>query len=159
MQASESLVAAIRQFEGFRATAYQDAVGVWTLGFGDTNGVLPGQTVTYAFADLALRAELQEKAAGISRLMNPVLTQPQFDACLDFAFNLGVQALAGSSLLRYLNSGYMNSAANEFPKWDHAAGKELAGLKIRRFAERSWFLGELPVSYPTQAQQEEWLAA
>lgn len=70
----------------------------------------------------------------------PDFTQDEFDALVDFAFNLGIGALAGSTLLKKLNAGDIEGAADEFLKWDHAGGKVLAGLTKRRQGERALFL-------------------
>jgi lysozyme len=67
------------------------------------------------------------------------LTQGEFDALVDFAFNLGCGSLNGSTLLRLLNAGDFHGAAAEFEKWDHAGGKVVAGLLRRRQAERTEF--------------------
>jgi lysozyme len=68
------------------------------------------------------------------------VTQNQFDALISFAFNLGLSALAGSTLWRLFAHGDIQGAANEFPKWIYAGGKLLEGLKRRRQAERELFL-------------------
>ena len=64
-----------------------------------------------------------------------LLTQGQFDALVDFVFNLGAARLVGSTLLAKLNAGEYEVAAEQLPLWDHAGGKEAAGLKSRREAE------------------------
>jgi hypothetical protein len=68
-----------------------------------------------------------------------LLTQGQFDALVDFVFNLGSARLASSTLLRYLNAGKYDDAAWKLLAWDHAGSRELPALKLRRESEfRLW---------------------
>ena len=68
------------------------------------------------------------------------LTQHQFDALVDFTFNVGCGNFRGSTLLKKLNRGDVTGAADEFPKWKYAGGKVLLGLIRRRAIEREIFL-------------------
>ena len=67
------------------------------------------------------------------------VTQNQFDALVSFAYNLGAGALRNSTLLKRLHAGDVKGAADEFPKWNKAAGKVLEGLTRRRMMERQLF--------------------
>lgn len=145
MLASENGINLIKQFEGCRLTAYQDSVGVWTIGYGwtqpvDGKTVGKGMTITQQKADDLLKQGVVQYESGVSTLVKVQLNQNQFDALVDFAYNLGVNALKGSTLLKKLNAGDYAGAANEFTKWNKAGGKELAGLTRRREAEKSLFL-------------------
>lgn len=71
---------------------------------------------------------------------NTQVTQHEFDALVDFTFNVGCGAFRGSTLLRKVNAGDMTGAANEFPKWIYAGGKPLRGLVKRRADERALFM-------------------
>lgn len=127
------------QFEGCRLTAYQDQVGVWTIGYGHTGfDVHEGMTITQAQAEAYLRADI-EAAAAVNRLVTIAITQDAFESLVDFTFNLGVGALMHSTLLRKLNAGDFAGAAAEFEKWDHAGGQVVAGLLRRRLAEEALF--------------------
>ncbi len=156
MNASERCIAAIKQAEGFRAQAYRDAVGVWTIGYGETfdrNGSLgdasstgpggrnvkPGDVVTLAEADARLRARLAVCAYDVQQLARVPLTQGELDALVDFEYNLGRSSLAHSTLLAKLKAGDLDGAAAEFPRWSKAGGKVLAGLLARRLQEQTWF--------------------
>jgi GH24 family phage-related lysozyme (muramidase) len=135
----------LKTFEGCELAAYQDTVGVWTIGYGWTqpvNGkpVGKGTTITQETADSLLRSGVIQYEKGITRLVSVGINQNQFDALVDFAYNLGVKALEGSTLLKKLNAGDYTGAADEFPKWNKAGGKVLNGLVKRRAAERSLFL-------------------
>jgi lysozyme len=133
-------LALIKRFEGCRLAAYQDSVGVWTIGYGHTHGVKSGMTITQEQADNYLRADANTAGADVSRLVKVDINQNQFDALTSFVFNLGAGALAGSTLLKKLNAHDVAGAGNEFLRWTHAGGEELPGLVKRRTAERALFL-------------------
>jgi lysozyme len=126
-------------FEGCRYEAYRDVVGVLTIGYGHTLGVYEGQVITQDQAEAFLREDIQRSEDDINRLVKVPLTQGQFDALVDFDFNLGGDALTNSTLLRKLNKGDFEGAAKEFERWDMAGGKHLAGLFRRRKAEEDLF--------------------
>jgi len=133
-------LALTEQFEGCRLNAYQDQVGVWTIGYGHTGpDVIAGLTITQAQAQAYLQADVTSAADCVNRLVAVQLSQEEFDALVDFAFNLGSGALAGSTLLRLLNAGNFTAAAAEFDKWDRAGGVVVAGLLRRRTAEAALF--------------------
>lgn len=145
MRASENGINLIKHFEGCRLTAYQDSVGVWTIGYGwtqpvDGKPVGKGMNITQQKADDLLKQGVVQYENGVNSLVKVQLNQNQFDALVDFAYNLGVNALKGSTLLRKINTGDYAGAANEFTKWNKAGGKELVGLTRRREAEKSLFL-------------------
>jgi len=142
MNPSDSGLELIRTFEGIRLDAYQDAVGVWTIGIGHTgDDVIAGRSISEAEAMVLLRADAETAAAGVRSAVTVALSQGQFDALVSFAFNLGVAALKQSTLLNKLNAGDVSGAAEEFPRWVHAGGRKLNGLVKRRAAERALFLG------------------
>jgi lysozyme len=131
----------IAGFEGFRSQPYQDAVGVWTIGYGHTKGVGPdSKRVTKAKALELLEQDAAVAATAIRDLVHVHLSQNQFDALCSFTFNLGTGALAESTLLKLLNKGDYKGAAGQFGRWTHADGQVLAGLVARRAAERALFL-------------------
>lgn len=139
MKTSEAGIQLIEQFEGLSLKAYQDVAGVWTNGYGNTHGVVPGTTITQAQAE----SDLLFNVAGSEYVVNTVvkvpLTQNQFDALVDFVFNLGSGNFQSSTLLRLLNQNDLVGASNEFPKWNHAGGVVVAGLTKRRLAEQALF--------------------
>lgn len=128
------------QFEGCRLTAYQDQVGVWTIGYGHTGtGVCSGLTITQEQAEALLSSDVAAAAAYVNSAVLIALSQPEFDALVDFVFNLGRGAFAGSTLLKTLNAGDLAGAANQFDRWDRAGGQVVAGLLRRRQAETALF--------------------
>lgn len=138
---SPTCLGLVKKFEGCRLTAYKDSVGVLTIGYGHTKGVKPGQRITQEQADSLLRADLAETADSVNRYA-PETSQNQFDALVSFAFNLGFGALAGSTLLRMHNEGDYAGAAGQFHRWDHAGGRVLKGLTLRRSAEEQLYRGD-----------------
>lgn len=145
MQTSEKGIALIKQFEGCKLTAYQDSVGVWTIGYGwtypvDGKPIRSGMTIKQETAERLLKTGLVSYESDVSRLVKVGLTQGQFDALMSFTYNLGARSLSTSTLLRKLNAGDYAGAADEFLRWNKAGGKVLNGLTRRREAERALFL-------------------
>jgi len=129
-----------RRFEGLRLTAYQDIGGVWTIGYGHTGPeVVGGMTITEAEAELLLGHDVARAAACVESEVAVALSQGQFDALVDFVFNLGCGALRGSTLLRRVNAGEFALAAAEFSRWVYAGGAVVPGLLTRRLGERELF--------------------
>lgn len=127
------------RFEQCRLVAYKDIKGVWTIGWGHTRMVCPGMTCTQAQADAWLLEDIAIYEKDVNDHVTIQLNQNEFDALVDFAFNLGCGALNGSTLIKLLNAGDIHGAAGEFEKWDHAGGVEVAGLLRRRIAEEQLF--------------------
>ncbi len=136
-------LALTEQFEGCRLTAYQDQVGVWTIGYGHTGPeVCAGLTVTPEQASALLQKDVSSAAEFVNKAVTVALTQEEFDALVDFVFNLGAGAFAKSTLLRVLNAGDFAAAAAQFAVWDRAGGAVVAGLLRRRQAETALFTEE-----------------
>lgn len=134
----------IKQFEGFRANAYQDSVGVWTIGYGTTriNGqpVTAGMTITQQQALQLVQQEVNKLTRQINTIVAVPINDNQLNALVDFAYNLGFNALKTSTLIRKLNAGDYNGAADQFDRWVYAGGKVLPGLVKRREAEKQLFV-------------------
>lgn len=139
MKTSQNGINLIKKFEGCRLTAYRDAVGVPTVGYGHTRGVKMGQKITAAQAENYLKQDLETFEKGVDSLVKVKINQNQFDALVSFAYNLGLGNLKNSDLLKYVNKKDFKNAAKEFPLWVHAGGKMLQGLVTRRAAERALF--------------------
>lgn len=123
----------IESFEGLRLNSYQDSVGVWTIGYGHTEGVQPGQTITQQQAQAFLQQDLGVAESAVNKL-GLTLTDNQFAALVSFTFNLG----AGN--LNKLMSQGLAAAPDRILLFDHAGGRVLPGLTRRRQAERALFL-------------------
>lgn len=135
----------IEGFEGCILHAYKDSGGVPTIGYGHTSAagapfVVMGMTITAMQADSFLSNDLGVVEKSVMELVEVSLNQPQFDALVSFQYNTGWLAHPQCSLLKALNSGNYNLAANDFGLYDEAAGKVLVGLEKRRAAERTLFL-------------------
>ena len=143
MKASNSLIEAIKRFEGFRGTAYRCPAGVWTIGYGHTAGVKRGDRMTEGEAERQLRRDLAEYEAFVDKL-GVTERQNKFDALVDFAYNLGCDALAGSTLLKKIRACAPDAEVRgEFMKWVYAtvAGKKrkLEGLVKRNSSRRNLY--------------------
>jgi lysozyme len=147
MKTSDKGLALIQSSEGFEPKPYLCPAGKWTLGYGSTfyadgTAVKDGdQPVTEAQALELLRNTLGQYEDAVARAVTVALTQGQFDALVDFAYNVGCANFRTSTLLRKLNEGNYTAAALQFERWVHGGGKVLPGLVKRRAAERDLFLG------------------
>ncbi len=126
-------------FEGCRLDAYDDGVGVWTIGYGHTENVVPGMTITQSQADEFLRQELEKFESYVDDLVKVNLNADQFSALVCFCYNVGPDDFGNSSLLRLLNAGDFATSANQFLRWNKGGGEPMLGLTRRRLAERSLF--------------------
>jgi lysozyme len=129
--------------ESCRLTAYPDPVGIWTIGYGHTGpDVYPGLVITPERAVELLRQDMANAEHAVNAYVTAPLTQHQFDALVDFTFNVGAGNFLHSSLLKYLNAKDYTAAQGEFQRWDFANGKKLPGLTARRAAEAALFSKE-----------------
>lgn len=108
MKASDILIEKLKALEGFSAKAYKCPSGVWTIGWGTTKGVHSGMTVTYAEAERMMKKDLATFELFVNKL-GVAKTQGQFDALVDFAYNLGTTALGSSTLLKKIKAGVNSS--------------------------------------------------
>lgn len=147
MRISSDGITLIKRYEGLRVGAYLCPAGRWTIGYGHTRGVQPGDKITRQQAESMFEEDLEAFSSEVVALLkgSPV-KQGEFDALVSFAYNCGVQALATSSLLRKVRAGDKAGAAKEFGKWHHvsSSGKLIdePGLVARRQAEAELFLRE-----------------
>lgn len=127
----------LKRSEGFRSRTYLDGAGIPTIGYGHRllhpnsfpNGVAEAQAAEI------LASDVRNAEQAVQHLVTVAVTQGQFDALVDFVFNLGAGKLASSTLLKILNAGRHNDAAEQLLRWDLAGGKESVALKVRRQAE------------------------
>jgi lysozyme len=142
MKLSDAGLALIKDHEGLSLKAYRCPAGILTIGFGSTSHVSPGQVITEAEADMRLRADVAFAERAVSEAVQVPITQSQADALISFVFNVGSGAFKKSTLLRLLNQSRYAEAAAQFPRWNKARGRVLAGLTKRRAAERAMFEGK-----------------
>ena len=131
---------AIKNFEGLRLEAYQDPAGVLTIGYGHTGSdVFAGDRISEYWAESTLKKDVMEVERQIDTL-GLDLTQGQLDALVSFTFNLGIERLKSSTLLKLIKEGgSMRQIKREFMRWVHAGGKRLKGLERRRKWEADRF--------------------
>lgn len=140
MNTSQQGIELIKKFEGVRYQAYLDSVGIPTIGVGHTRGVVMGDKIDDRQVDEFLRQDLESAEYAVNSLVKVELRQTQFDALVSLVFNIGSGAFARSTLLKLLNKGRQDMAADQFGRWNMAGGKVLLGLTKRRAAERLLFM-------------------
>ena len=143
---SDELLSFTKSWEGFSSTGYQDAGGNWTIGFGNCSfGEKPDYTVTQVQASATLRETLNNLASQIFELYSKYnLCQSEFDSLVDFAYNLGLEALKGSDLVaNFETCDNTQTILGDFTAWSYCDGKQLEGLVNRRISESDmWLKGE-----------------
>lgn len=142
MKISAEGLALIKKFEGCELEAYQDAVGVWTIGYGHIKGVKEGMTITKEQAEEMLLEELVEYENYVLEAVNHQLDQCMFDALVSWTYNLGPSNLNASTMLKVLNAGNYEGVPEQIKRWNKAGGKVLTGLVRRREAEALLFEGK-----------------
>ena len=142
MKTSEEGLELIKSFEGCETTAYQDSVGVWTIGYGHTKGVEEGQTCSIEDAETMLSDEMDEYEGYINNMVKVEREQHEFDALVAWGYNLGPTNLGESTMLKVLNDGQFDRVPDEMRRWNRAGGQVLQGLVRRREAEALLFQGE-----------------
>jgi lysozyme len=149
MQTSETGLSALKRREGLRLEAYQCSASEWTIGYGtrytSLGPVRRGMVITESEAEELLKSDVRLCESRIRDMVVVPLTQDQFDTLVSFVYNAGPNALAESTLLRKLNKGDYDAAADEFLKWNKVrrGGAYVVdpGLVNRRKEERTTFLG------------------
>lgn len=154
-------LALIKEFEDFRAEAYRDSAGVWTIGYGTTDragvGITPrpGMVITKAEAEFYLEKAISKFIAEIEPSITAPINENEFAAFVSLAYNIGPTAFKKSSALRHFNAGDKARAAQNILLWNKAGGKVLSGLVRRREAEKTLFLSPAQVAAPPAPPAEE----
>jgi lysozyme len=152
MRASADATAIIHEFESFRADAYPDPGSrnglPVTCGYGSTRhldgrSIKLGETWTREYAARVFARDLAVFEQGVNTLLKGrATTQSQFDACVSFSYNVGLEAFGKSTLLKKHVAGDYDGAGREFLRWNKNDGKVMAGLARRRQAEMALYLGK-----------------
>ena len=142
MQLSKTGIELLKHFEGCELKAYQDSVGVWTIGYGHTKGIYEGLEITQSEAEKMLQDELPEYEGYVTDKVVPMLQQHEYDALVCWVYNLGPTNLSSSTMLKKLNAGEFKEVPFQMKRWDKAGGQPLLGLTRRRNAEALLFKGE-----------------
>ena len=140
MKISNNGLDLVKHFEGLVLKAYKCPAGVWTIGYGHTKDVQPGDSWSEDHADHMLEVEMEEYEKYINDLVTVELNQNQFDAMVSWVYNLGVGNLQSSTLLKVLNAGDYAGVPEQIMRWNKASGKVLEGLTRRRQAEADLFV-------------------
>ncbi len=133
-------IAVVGTFEGVRTVAYRDIVGVPTLCFGETRGIKMGDSKTMDECREMLGGALVEFSAGVDRCLTAKVPDLTYVAFVSFAYNVGLGAFCGSTLVRRANAGDLSGACNQLPRWNRAGGKVVRGLTRRRAEEQAMCL-------------------
>jgi GH24 family phage-related lysozyme (muramidase) len=129
----------LTSFEGCELKAYDDSVGVMTIGYGHTAGVVPGTSITQAKAEEFLQQDLKEFESYVEDLVTVTLSGDQFSALVCFCYNTGPEGFGGSTLLKLLNGSDYEGAAKQFTRWNKGGGQPMLGLERRRRGEQALF--------------------
>jgi lysozyme len=154
MTVNKATLDLIKKWEGFRAEAYKDIAGIWTIGYGTTAmaGVgidpKPGMRITEAEAEWYLQKAVDKFAANIRPAITAPINGNEFGAFVSLAYNIGPGAFKKSSALRHFNAGDKAKAADAILLWNKAGGKVVKGLQNRRAEERALFLTPEATSKP-----------
>ena len=139
MKASRRLLGKLMEFEGLKLSAYRDAAGVVTIGYGHTWNVRMGDQISKYWARELLERDVAKVEEQIDTL-GLVLTQGQTDALVSLVFNIGFDKFKSSTLLKLIrNGGSVNQICKEFQRWVYAGGRRLRGLEVRRAWESKRF--------------------
>lgn len=133
--ASASVLVGVAIHEGYSSTAYRDTAGVATVGFGQADGVKMGEKTDPVRALQVLQNSLDSHAKGMVECIHVPISQGEYDAYLDFTYNVGVSAFCHSTLNKKLNESNYVGACTELLKWTQAGGRTLPGLVKRRQEE------------------------
>lgn len=139
MKHSKDLEQLTEHFEGCPLKAYKGMDGILTIGFGHTRGVVEGMTCTLTQAEIWLGEDYKSAEIDVNLMVHVDLTQHEFDALVDFVFNIGGEKFFNSTCLKKLNAGDYHGAADEFLRWKFVKGNVVAGLLKRRIAEHDLF--------------------
>lgn len=134
--------ALIQWHEGVRYVPYADpGNGTLTVCYGHTGvDIVPGKRYTQDECDELLQADMTKAAAAVDRLVKVPVSKYERAALLDFTYNKGAGALAGSTLLRFVNAGQHEAACDQYRRWVYAGGRKLPGLVNRADAD-AWVCG------------------
>ena len=139
MTTTELLLQKLMEMEGCCLEAYEDAAGVPIIGYGHTKNVRMGDRISQYWAKEMLREDIEE-AEWLVKELGVAKTEGQLDALVSFVFNLGIERLKTSTLLKVIrNGGSMQQIKKEFKRWVYGGGKQLPGLVKRREWEAKRF--------------------
>jgi len=132
----------IAAHEGYSDKAYQDVVGIWTIGFGTTKDVKPADKIDPVKALQRKTEDIVKFEGTIKQCVTVPLHQHEYDAYVSLAYNIGPGAFCNSTLVKRLNQQDYAGACKEILRWNRAGGKVVKGLAVRREAEYRQCIGQ-----------------
>lgn len=157
-----SAVDEIARSEGCRLKAYRCPAGQWTIAWGHTEGVRPGDTMTQAQADETLRIDLSIFSESVKSMLTRQASDNELGAMVSLAYNIGLAGFRKSTVLRKHNEGDLQSAARAFGLWNKSKGQVLSGLTARRAREAALYLtpdGDESLPMPQSVDAEKSITA
>lgn len=155
MKVPQQAVDIVAKWEGLELEAYQDSVGIWTIGYGTTAAAglginpRPGMKITEREARMYLQRGLEKFADEIRPYITAPINENEFSAFLSLAYNIGPGAFKRSTALGRFNMGNKKGAADALTWFNKAQGKVLRGLVNRRADEKALFLKPVTPIPPT----------
>ena len=129
-------ILAIAGFEGFVGDAYQPLPGdKWTIGFGHTEGVTPGDKMSPGEALSILRKDTASAQRAVNKLVQVPMSQNEFDALVSLVYNIGETQFRSSTLLKCVNAGDYECVSRQWMRWKYFKGEPIKGLENRRAKE------------------------
>lgn len=143
MRMTQKALDKLKEFEGCKLKAYRCPAGKWTIGYGTTAGVYPGMVITRDKAEVFLDADIQAIESYLEKMPELVaLTSYQWDAIVDFVYNLGLKNFKGSTLLKKIKADPADpNIPAEFSRWVYSGNSKLPGLVKRRAWEAKRWRG------------------
>lgn len=137
MKTNERARQIIKSCESLRLQSYLCPAGQWTIGWGHTTGVKPGQTITEAQAEEFFRQDVEQKERALDGLLSVRLNDNQYSALVSLVFNIGQGHFADSTLRKVINAdpNDREQITYQWKRWNKSGGKVLPGLTIRRQME------------------------
>ena len=136
----------IKEFEGCKLQAYQDAAGVWTIGYGHTYGVRRGDRISRQYADEMLQEDIENVERQLMALHDPEVgrwTKAQLDAVVSFVFNVGIGRYTKSTLRKAIMQKMPDDKIEKYWRsWSFVNGEKSRGLEKRRDWELERFFEE-----------------
>jgi lysozyme len=160
MKMTDDGLALIKRWEGFRADAYRDAVGIWTIGYGHTSmagepQVNAGLHITPEEGEAILRRDVEQFARGVRDAVTVEISDTQFSALVSFAYNVGLGNFRGSSVLAAVNRKDFAAVPRRLQLWSKAGGRVLPGLVKRRADEAALFTSGGDAVVPAPVEKAE----
>lgn len=132
----------IAAHEGYSDKAYQDVVGIWTIGFGTTKDVKPADKIDPVKALQRKAEDIVKFEGALKQCVTVPLHQHEYDAYVSLAYNIGPGAFCNSTLVKRLNQQDYAGACKEILRWNRAGGRVVKGLAVRREAEYRQCIGQ-----------------